>query len=44
MTLMASVATPDHPVVIVYPTPALPPVSERTPAMVMSVLGILAGH
>jgi len=35
---MASVATPDSPVVIVNPTPALPPVPERTPAMVMSAI------
>ncbi|HXR66819.1 MAG TPA: hypothetical protein VN729_12880 [Ktedonobacteraceae bacterium] len=35
---MASVSTPDSPVVIVNPTPTLPSVSERTPAMVMSAL------
>lgn len=35
---MPSVATPDCPVVIVNHTPALPPVPERTPAMVMSAI------
>lgn len=35
---MASVATPENPVVIVNPTPALPPVADRTPAMIMSAI------
>jgi hypothetical protein len=35
---MASVATPDYPVVIVNPTPVLPPVPERTPAMCLSAI------
>jgi hypothetical protein len=35
---MASVATPEYPVVILNPTPSLPPVPERTTAMVMSAI------
>ena len=35
---MPSVATPEYPVVIVNLTPALPPVPERTPVMVMSAI------
>lgn len=35
---MASVATPEYVVEILNPTPALPPVAERTPAMVASAI------
>lgn len=35
---MASVSTPESPVIVVNSTPALPPVVERTPAMVMSAI------